>query len=128
MKYDLSRIEAELEIPRDWETFREDNLLSVYNSTNGVGALQISAYEAPEYNRINLKDELVDYLGINSEEAKLESSNTHSYYNFVDNQNVYWRYWMIKKDGKIILASYNCGKEDIEIEVEVINKMIRSIL
>ena len=50
------------EYPVDWELKQEDNVLSLYNLYDGVGAMQFSAFKIPEVNNIKLSEELSKYL------------------------------------------------------------------
>ena len=44
--------------PNDWTWEKEDNVISIYNPENGLGALQFSIYYVGNDSRVDLKTEL----------------------------------------------------------------------
>lgn len=110
--------------PDDWVWEKEDNVISVYDAENGLGALQFSIYYVGNDSEINLKSELEGFLQeYNSFEVKMIDGFAYS--KLKDNERV-WQYWFFQRGNSLVLASYNCEIEDKGKEDEIINKVLDS--
>ena len=103
---------------------KEDNVISVYDEENGLGALQFSIYYIGNENKIDLKIELEDFLE-DYDSFEVEIVNDLAYSKFIDESRV-WQYWLFQKGNTLILASYNCEKEDTGKEDTMVNKILSS--
>jgi hypothetical protein len=112
--------------PYDWDVEFDGSLMSVYYP-EGVGVLQISCYKVERVHEIDLRAELQDFLNKQGIEVQCTIEEEHAKASF-ENEGRHWDYWLFAKMGVTILASYNCGKEDIGKEAKQIGDILRSIV
>jgi hypothetical protein len=115
-------------IPDTWELQKEDNTYSIYDSLEGVGALNVTTYTITDAKLLNVVDELREYLDDNYEEVNVTSTKEYAYAEKIDQDGIYWRYWMLKGVKSVMLISYNCDAGTKCNEKEVINAIIASLL
>lgn len=113
--------------PSNWLVEHDNNLISVFDPQNGVGALQFSIYEIKDTNSINLVEKLSDYLEEKHGAVSVKLFIDYSYSDLTDEDGVYWRYWLFSKKNRIIFVSYNCAQEDIGQEDTEIMQIIKSL-
>ncbi len=113
--------------PDSWNAELTDNVLSVYDPINGVGVLQFSTYlnSNPEKN-INLKAELSAFLKNKDGYIEISVNGNYASTNYLDEEGRYWEYWLFLTQSTLILASYNCERDDIGKEDEEIKEIIHS--
>lgn len=112
-------------IPEEWEVYQENGVVTIYDPVKGVGALQLSLYGKSK--EVNVLDELKDYLSDKYEDVAVDLLDGRAYSETVDEDDVYWRYWLFLKKDDIIFMSYNCDEEEKDRETTVIDEIIRSI-
>ena len=112
--------------PDDWILEKEDNVISVYDAENGLGALQFSVFYVGNDGQIDLKVELEDFLE-DYMPVEVEIISDLAYSTFVDGDRV-WQYWLFQRGNSLVLASYNCEIEDKGKENEMINEILNSFV
>lgn len=116
----------DITIPDNWKIEKDENITSLFDSDNGLGALQFSFYKMPISKTINVVDELKDYLLDKYADIKVHLVSKFAYSSII-NKDLYWRYWLLKKDKTIVFISYNCNEADMGKEDSVIDEIINSI-
>lgn len=126
-------------IPESWEWFEEDGLISIFDP-NGVGALQFSFFKITN-SSIN-KKKIASDLAINFAKNKnwhVDDSNIKhvAYGNFPasllemnaseDNEVVHWRVWHLIHNTHVLLVTYNCSVDDIGLEDEKVDTILRDV-
>jgi hypothetical protein len=117
-------------IPSNWavEEDEDESIISLYNPEEGVGALQFSLFSVENPLNIDLEKDLRDllenpFIG----EITVRDNCAETFY--LDKEiKKHWRYWLIKKENLIIFGSYNCDDDDKEIESDVVQEIINSII
>ncbi|MGK9123895.1 hypothetical protein M1D52_07230 [Olivibacter sp. SA151] len=112
-------------IPEEWEVYQEEGVATIYESAKGIGALQLSLYRKGK--EVDVLEELKDYLSDKYENVTVTLLNGKAYSETVDEDKVYWRYWLFLKRDNIIFVSYNCDEEEKGKETTVVDEIIRSI-
>lgn len=114
--------------PDDW-TYQEDaDVLSVYDSTNGVGALQFSSYYVNDIATIDLKVELEDYVSGRHQTFSVQRFDKYAFCQGEDKKGKGWKYWVFARGNTVIFASYNCLTEDVGKEDQEINAIVKSAM
>ncbi len=123
----------ELDIPDSWESENTDMWQSFYNPDTGCGALQISAYSAPNETEANPSNLLLEHLRnqtIKYSEADIELKDSKNIrlaaIHFIRDE-IYWKLWFIAKSRTVLFMTYNCGIADIGREEKEVEAMISSI-
>jgi hypothetical protein len=123
----------ELSMPEDWRYSQEENIVSFYDATNGVGALQISSYSINKDQKINVASELAemltDKIGVSIQDilSKIFVVNNLAHYHFTKGDE-YWNYYMLFNNGKLLLITYNCNEVDSLKEKNIVHKIVHSII
>lgn len=126
--YDTNDSNFSIAYPDTW-TYEEDgNVLSVYDSKEGVGALQFSSYEVENIASIDLMAELQDYVSDRHESFKVQKFDKYAFCNAEDEKGNVWRYWIFTREKTVIFASYNCLKEDVGKEGAEIDAIVKSAI
>lgn len=115
-------------IPDSWEEEKEDNLVSLYDPVEGVGALQFSFYKASNPDSIDLSKELEGYLEDKHDGVDIKQLANYAYCSVVDEDGVYWQYWLFLKLGDVVFASYNCDEAVKKQESGLIDDIIKSVI
>jgi uncharacterized protein YkuJ len=115
------------EIPDNWEAEVSQGTISLFDSVNGVGVMQVSFYTVQNAYSLNLVDELEDYLKDTYDDVSATLTDDFAYFDIVSSSSTFWRYWLLRRKANIIFVSYNCAKEDIDKEGDVVDKIIKSI-
>jgi hypothetical protein len=118
----------EATFPDEWNVEKSDDLVSIYNASNGVGALQISSYIVPDPNIVKLDEELKGYLEQKYGEVNLKLLNKYAWFSVIDDGNRYWHYWLLNKANILMFITYNCKSSDKSIEKGVVDRIIKSML
>src|SRR5690606_24668562 len=108
--------------PDDWILEKENNVISVYDAENGLGALQFSVFYVGNDSQIDLKAELEDFLE-DYMPVEAEIINDLAYSTLI-NDNRAWQYWLFQRGNSMVLASYNCEIEDKGKENKIINEIL----
>lgn len=118
--------------PEGWSITDEDDCVTICDSENGVGALQVSAYRAPEPQ--DPTDLLFEYLTDNG--VASNEGSTHCYElegdrvavsDYVRDDGFFFRIWFLAKKEVFLLVTYNCKNEDRESEVVTVGTIVDSI-
>ena len=115
-------------IPDSWEQEKRDNLVTLYDPVAGVGALQFLFYKASNPDSIDLGKELGGYLEDKHDGVDIKQSTKYAYCSVVDEDGVYWRYWLFLKLGDVAFASYTCDEAVKKQEYGLIDDIIKSLL
>lgn len=126
--YRLTGTNLKLRLSRNWEVQEDGNVVSIFDTKKGLGALQFSIYFVENSDSIDLTNELRDFLEDKTDDAEIKSYGNHSYSQFHDEEDTFWRYWVFKEGSHVVFASYNCSSEDAGSEDINIDKIMRSIL
>jgi hypothetical protein len=116
--------------PAHWEV-DEDEYIAVYDPENGVGALHVSAYEAPE--TVDPRAELLEHLSQDHPSIRLEDLQTWvdgprtiaSFESIADGS--FDKVWFIAQGSYLVIATYNSDAEDKDKEEKTIEEIIHSI-
>lgn len=119
-----------LHYPSGWD-IEEEEYVAVYNPKEGVGALHISAYQAPE--SVDPKAELMELMSKENREVKLEhietsidGTKTVASYESVSAE-CFEKAWFVGDGSYLLIATYNCDVEDKQKELSKIEDIISSI-
>jgi len=112
--------------PDDWILEKEDNVISVYDAENGLGALQFSVFYVGNDGQIDLKAELEDFLE-NYMPVEVKVINDLACSAFVDSDRA-WQYWLFQRGNSLVLGSYNCEIEDKGKENKIISEILSSFV
>lgn len=116
-------------IPGNWIVQEEDDIISLYNPEEGVGALQFSLFSIENALNIDLKKELGILLENKFTGEIILKDNCAEAIYFNEKNNKYWRYWLIKNTaGLLIFGSYNSDDNDKEIEKDTVQEIIKSAI
>jgi hypothetical protein len=124
-----------LSYPATWVIEESEDCATLLNPANGVGALQISAYETPSHQ--DCKEVLSEYLsdkGISFRErnASFENHPNRCIAKYEYEENRWFKcLWYISQDNRLLMITYNCkleyrGREDREVEQIVSSVTVRS--
>ena len=114
-------------LPDDWEIKNDSDVLSLFDPNNGIGALQFSPFTPPDINAIDPVKELKDYLESKYPVVSIRLADNTAVSNVIDD-DLFWRYWLIKGEKSILFVSYNCLNIDRGKEDKVIDEILKSIL
>lgn len=116
--------------PAHWEV-DEDEYIAIYEPENGVGALHVSAYEAPE--TIDPRAELLEHLsedrpsiGLEDIEESTDGPKTIASFESIDDSS-FDKVWFIAQGSYLVIATYNSEAEDKGKEEKEIEEIIHSI-
>jgi len=118
-------LEFTFEYPERWSCEIDGNVISIYNAENGFGALQISFYSVDNIERINIKEELEFILKLNDVTNEIEMLNEIAYSELIEDESA-WQYWLFRIKNTLIIATYNCEKDDYKKEYNIIKNIIES--
>lgn len=120
-----------LKYPTYWHAEQEEACLTMYNSVNSVGVLQVSAYHTPSQQ--DSKDVLLEYLSDNRVSFENEGISVYK----SDNKNVatyfyiedhwYKKVWFISEGLFLFLITYTCKVGQQEKESSEIEDIVSSI-
>ena len=113
------------EIPPNWEMHKEDTI-SLYDPKSGVGALQLSFYSTTGNAPIDIASELGSFLEDRHEEVTVEDRKGYAY-SEIGEDGVFWRYWLLNINGKVIFISYNSEKVYKGKEDPIVDAIVKSI-
>ena len=118
-----------LEYPNTWTLERDSECTTLCKTSAGVGALQISAYEAeipqsPEHNlREYFTDEGIEISAIDHYQTHGQLSACSAF----ENNGSYTKVCFLCKGTRLLLLTYNCDAVNKASEIEEVNKIVRSI-
>ena len=117
--------------PQHWEVEEDEYCVTICDPQNGVGALQISTYRAP--NPQNPGEVLFEYLSshqITAEKAEIEVLNvgkkSMSTYDFVKNSS-FKKLWFISHGRYLLFITYFCDAGNEDKESLIVREIVDSI-
>jgi len=130
--YKLDGTDLSFEYPDYWNVSKEENVISLFDSSNGVGALQFSIYQKNDKEPISLREALEEFVSMRHQHYEIVLMEKFAYCVCLDKKDTIWRYWLFQKSANIIFASYNCpfddgGKEDAIIDKIVMHAIKESV-
>jgi hypothetical protein len=128
--YHSNALNFSIAFPANWTHEEDGNVLSVYDSKEGVGALQFSSYEVDDIASVDLKAELEDYVLGRHEKFSIKEVEGYAFCKGEDEDekgNI-WKYWIFKRGSTLVFASYNCLKEDVGKEDTKIEAIVKSAI
>jgi hypothetical protein len=118
----------QINVAAGWLADRDNDCVTIANH-DGVGALQISAFQKP--NGDVTKADLLDAADLD-EPAQQHLRNIECgdfqglALSFADDQT-FWRQWWIASGATMLFVTYNCDVEHKESDREIIDEMIASL-
>lgn len=115
--------------PTDWE-YEEDETCTSFYKSDGVGALQISAYDTD--NHYSAEESLTEYL----KDKEIEDKTGVSQYEFQGNEvslcsynqeNDFFKVWFITKNNIVVLATYNCEIRSKSVENKEVDDLVKTL-
>lgn len=118
----------EIDLPDGWEAEPEEHCVTI-SDPNGVGALQVGAYQKPDgiVNEDNLLDatELEPLSRKNLEKKRYKDFEGFHYTFSADDR--FWRKWWLRSGYTMMFVTYNCAFAARDVESEIIDKMVSSL-
>ncbi len=120
-----------LRYPGSWRSEEDEDCTTFSDPENGVGALQVSAYETPATK--DPKDLLLEYLsdhGISLVEKKLifqrDDGRSMASYSYTEGP---WlkRIWFVSKGNHLLMITYNRKVDHQGMEDQVVDKVVHSV-
>ena len=117
--------------PSHWTVEDEEDCTTLSDMENGVGALQISAYQTPSHQ--NPKEVLREYLADNdisyeshSLISQKEDQSDIASYKYTQDR---WakQVWFVSFRKTLLMITYTCKVEDQGVEEGEVEEMIRSV-
>ena len=121
--------------PPHWQ-LQDGKTNSIVDPESGVGALQISTFEIPSDQTVDIMDELLDFV---SESKAFNPNEKGQHKNQVVRSNNtamielegrdfrFHIFWIIFKRPRLLFATYNCKYKDKDIEQEIVKGIASSI-
>ncbi|HVW16323.1 MAG TPA: hypothetical protein VHB54_20995 [Mucilaginibacter sp.] len=130
MNYTSSSNYYSLNIPDDWTIEEAEATISIYNEKDGFGVINITSYQIPENYFFRAHDELLEFVGgdINNEKlnlCKITDMDVASFEQIV--QNTYWLYYIFYRKNKALFVTYNCNIDDMNNEKSLVDSIIGSL-
>jgi len=113
-------------IPETWKIEKSGNVYSVFDESDGFGALQFTIYTFPEMESV--VDALQQYLADKYDGVKANLKDNYAYAETTDLDGIYWRYWILNNKRDAIFISYNCETNDKAKENAIVNDIIKSLI
>jgi len=118
-----------LQYPLSWSVEEDENCTTFYKK-DGIGALQISAYDTGSLQ--SAKNNLVEYLNDEDieDETKISCYNSRGkeialcYYNKEDD---FFKVWIITKGIILLLVTYNCEMQLKDTEIAEVDNIIGTL-
>jgi len=121
-----------LSYPNSWVVQEAEECSTFTDPKNGVGALQISAYETPTPQ--NAKDTLLEYLSDNDvyfdeREITLQVDDGRSTASYSYTQGLWFkRVWFVSEGNRLLMITYNCKSEHQGKEDGAVEEIVRSLV
>jgi hypothetical protein len=119
----------ELELASGWDAEAMNHCVTLFHP-EGVGALQISAYQKP--NKAIIEDgDLLEATNLAAEQhrhlGEQECGEFHGYQLVYSDEKTFWRRWWLAYGATFLFVTYNCDKAEMETELDAVNKMLTSL-
>jgi hypothetical protein len=127
--YENPDVDLSFQYPDNWTIEQEQNVVSLLDPENGLGALQFSVYQIPGSQIISVKTELEDYLKDRHSHFEVSTTDSYALSDYLnDKKGNCWKYWMFLKNHTLVFATYNCLKNVIGKESKYIDQIIGSLI
>jgi hypothetical protein len=97
---------------------------------DGVGALQVSAYQKPSGATVSQQD-LLDAPNLpRKHHPQLRKGTWGEFDGFqiaYSEDDTFWRRWWLANGATFLFITYNCGNSETETEMESVNQMMASL-
>jgi hypothetical protein len=117
-----------MSVSNDWEYEDSDGVTTI-SHPDGVGALQISSFKAPD--TIG-KSTLANLAEIKTDEqagTAWQSWGDYSGYQLIySEEKVFWRKWFLASGKSLVFITYNCDIKDKDKELALVDEMVESIV
>jgi hypothetical protein len=117
--------------PLEWTVEEDDTCVELFDPDQGVGALHISAYQTPS--PVDPREELLDALSdykppprVEDVAMTLEGTKKAASFESVSNHS-FQKTWYISDKNYLVLVTYDCGDENKDKELEIVEDIVRSI-
>jgi len=117
-----------LQYPAKWEVENEGNLVSFYDAKDGFGALQLSHFFVENPKAIVLEKELIDFIERLPEGVKVQSIDNYAHCSFINEDEIFWEYWLFLKENTLLVLTYNCSEEDFGKEKAIVDSIVESAI
>lgn len=122
-------LDTDFSVPDNWILELDGSVISLYDQNDGAGAIQFSIFKVPNLSNINLRTELQEMVDSRHVECIVIDHGEYSAAVIEEElDDTHWRYWMFIKSDRVVLATYNCAKEDIGIEDEIVDGILNSFI
>ena len=115
--------------PLGWEVRIDGNTISVFDPSQGVGALQFSLYRTCTTDAdSNIHGILKSYLETRHEKYDIKRNEECRSATATNQDGTVWRYWIGAVNGTLILATYNCVASDTGKEEAIVQQIVKSAM
>jgi len=113
-------------IPENWKIEKSGDVYSVFDESDGLGALQFTLYTFTE--KESVVDALQEYLADKYDGVKANPKDNYAYAETTDLDGIYWRYWILNNKQDAIFISYNCEIDGKAKENIIVNNIVESLI
>ena len=111
--------------PKNWDLEKDENIISLFEPKLGFGVLQISTYYVNNPEKINLNEELNEYLEDYKGKYLIKNKNS-ILCTELNMKNRFWKYWIFVKGTILVFVTYNCSIEDKGKEEVIYDSIIKT--
>ena len=119
-----------LKYPDSWEVELEEDCTFLSRKENGVGALQLSAYQTPtpETSKGNLANYLADEGKVNNViyKSRLKTGEEIASTSF-ERENVFTKIWFVTKGNYVVFATYISDAQLKNNEISDVDSILNSL-
>ncbi|MFN7688066.1 MAG: hypothetical protein ACK5OP_10075 [Sphingobacteriales bacterium] len=119
-----------LSVPLEYDCVDENDEVVIFNEENGRGSITISSYVVPSEYHFDLKAELLDFINSIDPDVRVEKnlvSGDRIWTDFIF-KGKYWLISVIFRNNVAVFASYNSVDLEGNDELDIIKKIIDSIV
>ena len=118
--------------PGNWKIEENENTITIYDTLNGIGAINITSYMIPIDYEFFVEKELVEFVDNdeiihnNIKVTQVDQTNIAFLEFVIDNR--YWQYYTLFCNHKALFITYNCNVVEKNKELSLVKQIINSIL
>ncbi|MGB7068404.1 MAG: DUF3805 domain-containing protein [Pyrinomonadaceae bacterium] len=118
-----------LNYPNRWEVESDEDCVTFSKIRNGVGALQISAYETdiPRSAEDSLREHFEDEKVVAEISAQIADDSSQTATGYYEKEGLYSKVWFVTNDNCLLFITYNCDSKSKTIETEDVNSIVESV-
>jgi|RhiMethySRZTD1v2_1073278.scaffolds.fasta_scaffold101483_3 hypothetical protein len=118
-----------LEYPDTWTLEEDSDCTTLYKTSGGVGAFQISGYEtdAPQSPESSLREYFADRGIVISEIDQYRTDGQLLACSTFEDNGSYTKVCFLSKGTRLLFLTYNCDAVDKASEIEEVDEIIHSI-